>query len=129
MGGSAHPAALMGRSEDSVQESVLSFHCVGSVDGTRAISLAASPFYPLSHLTSPRTNELSSALLPSPPPPSSSLPSFLFLLFFFFLFSFFFQRGFFFYVIEPWLSWIRFIDEAGLELTEIHLPLPPKCWD
>lgn len=53
MGGSAHPAALMGRSEDSVQESVLSFHCVGSVDGTRAISLAASPFYPLSHLTSP----------------------------------------------------------------------------
>jgi hypothetical protein len=22
-----------------------------------------------------------------------------------------------------------FIDQAGLELTEIHLPLPPECWD
>ena len=22
-----------------------------------------------------------------------------------------------------------FIDQAGLELTEIYLPLPPKCWD
>jgi hypothetical protein len=22
-----------------------------------------------------------------------------------------------------------FVDQAGLELTEIHLHLPPKCWD
>ena len=22
-----------------------------------------------------------------------------------------------------------FVDQAGLELTEIRLPLPPKCWD
>ena len=21
------------------------------------------------------------------------------------------------------------VDQAGLELTEIHLPLPPECWD
>ena len=21
------------------------------------------------------------------------------------------------------------VDQAGLELTEIHEPLPPKCWD
>ena len=24
---------------------------------------------------------------------------------------------------------IAFVDQAGLELTEIHLPLPPECWD
>ena len=24
---------------------------------------------------------------------------------------------------------MRFIDQAGLKLTEIHLRLPPKCWD
>jgi hypothetical protein len=23
----------------------------------------------------------------------------------------------------------HFVDQAGLELTEIHLPLPPECWD
>ncbi|CAO2589176.1 hypothetical protein LEMLEM_LOCUS5296 [Lemmus lemmus] len=23
----------------------------------------------------------------------------------------------------------HFIDQTGLELTEIHLPLPPKFWD
>ena len=22
-----------------------------------------------------------------------------------------------------------FVDQAGLELTEKHLPFPPKCWD
>jgi hypothetical protein len=21
------------------------------------------------------------------------------------------------------------VDQAGLKITEIHLPLPPKCWD
>jgi hypothetical protein len=24
---------------------------------------------------------------------------------------------------------IHFVDQTGLELTEIHLPLPHKCWD
>ena len=23
---------------------------------------------------------------------------------------------------------LALVDQAGLELTEIHLPLPPKCW-
>jgi hypothetical protein len=23
----------------------------------------------------------------------------------------------------------RFVDQAGLELTVISLPLPPECWD
>ena len=27
-------------------------------------------------------------------------------------------------ILEPAL-----VDQAELELTEIHLPLPPKCWD
>lgn len=22
-----------------------------------------------------------------------------------------------------------YVDDAGLELTELHLPGPPKCWD
>ena len=28
-------------------------------------------------------------------------------------------------------SWpgAHYVDQAGLELTEIHLPLPPECWD
>jgi hypothetical protein len=32
-------------------------------------------------------------------------------------------------VTEPWLSWTGFVDQAGFELTEIHLLLPPKYWD
>ena len=24
---------------------------------------------------------------------------------------------------------LALVDQAGLELTEIHLPLPPECWD
>ena len=24
---------------------------------------------------------------------------------------------------------LGFVDQAGLELTDIHLPRPPKCWD
>jgi hypothetical protein len=23
----------------------------------------------------------------------------------------------------------NFVDQTGLELIEIHLPLPPECWD
>jgi hypothetical protein len=30
---------------------------------------------------------------------------------------------------QPWLSSTCFEDQAGLELTEIALPQPPKCWD
>ena len=24
---------------------------------------------------------------------------------------------------------LALVDQASLKLTEIHLPLPPKCWD
>ena len=42
-----------------------------------------------------------------------------------FLFVFCFSRHGFFVVLEPILE-LALIDQAGLELTEIHLPLPPK---
>ena len=28
-----------------------------------------------------------------------------------------------------WLSWNSLLDQAGLQLTEIPLPLPPECCD
>jgi hypothetical protein len=28
-----------------------------------------------------------------------------------------------------WLSGTRFVEHGGLELREIHLPLPTECWD
>jgi hypothetical protein len=31
-------------------------------------------------------------------------------------------------LLEPYLPW-SFLVQAGLELTEICLPLPPKSWD
>lgn len=31
------------------------------------------------------------------------------------------------YFFKPWLVWDSIVDQAGLELTEIHLPLPLKC--
>ncbi|KAM7339825.1 hypothetical protein ACRRTK_000440 [Alexandromys fortis] len=49
-----------------------------------------------------------------------------------FLNSFFFFFGFsrqgFSVVLEPVLE-LALVDQAGLELTEICLPLPPECWD
>ncbi|KAL6045915.1 hypothetical protein STEG23_018413, partial [Scotinomys teguina] len=30
---------------------------------------------------------------------------------------------------SPGCPGTRFVDQAGLELTEIYLSLPPKCWD
>ena len=30
--------------------------------------------------------------------------------------------------LEPVLE-LALVDQAGLELTEIYLSLPPKCWD
>ncbi|CAO2599084.1 hypothetical protein LEMLEM_LOCUS9700, partial [Lemmus lemmus] len=30
--------------------------------------------------------------------------------------------------LEPVLE-LALVDQAGLELTEIRLPLPPECWD
>jgi hypothetical protein len=30
---------------------------------------------------------------------------------------------------KPWLSWTHSVDQTGLELTEICLPLPLECWD
>ena len=42
-----------------------------------------------------------------------------------------------FFVFEIWVLCVALVsvlelalvDQAGLELIEIHLPLPPKCWD
>ena len=41
---------------------------------------------------------------------------------------FFLSRQGFSVALEPVLK-LALVEEAGLELTEIHLPLPPKCWD
>ena len=30
--------------------------------------------------------------------------------------------------LEPVLE-LALVDQTGLKLTEIHLPLPPECWD
>ena len=30
---------------------------------------------------------------------------------------------------SPGYSGTHIVDQAGLELIEIHLPLPPDCWD
>ena len=58
--------------------------------------------------------------------------SFSFFLFFFlsFFLSFFlfFETGFLCVALEPVLE-LAIVDQAGLELREIHLPLPPECWD
>ena len=32
------------------------------------------------------------------------------------------------FATQPVLK-LALVDQAGLELTEIRLPLPPKCWD
>ena len=39
----------------------------------------------------------------------------------------FLSQGFF-VALEPLLK-LTLIDQADLELTEIHLPLPPEYWD
>lgn len=39
-----------------------------------------------------------------------------------FFFFHFCRQGF---LVQPWLSWIPFVEPAGLELTAIHLPLHP----
>ena len=39
-----------------------------------------------------------------------------------------FTRQGFSVALEPVLEQ-AIVDQAGLELTEIHLPLPPECWD
>ena len=41
---------------------------------------------------------------------------------------FFFLRQGFSVALEPFLE-LALVDQAGLELIEIHLPLPPECWD
>ena len=45
-----------------------------------------------------------------------------------FCFVFFFSRQGFSVALEPVLE-LALVDQAGLELTKIHLPLPPECWD
>ncbi|ERE85181.1 Hyccin containing protein, partial [Cricetulus griseus] len=32
-------------------------------------------------------------------------------------------------LVSLYNSGTRSVDQAGLELLKIHLPLPPKCWD
>ena len=44
-----------------------------------------------------------------------------------FFFLDFLRQGFF-VVLEPVLE-LALVDQSGLELTEICLPLPPECWD
>ena len=46
---------------------------------------------------------------------------------FYFLFFGFLRQGFS-VALGPTLE-LAVIDQAGLELTEIHLPLLPECWD
>ena len=33
------------------------------------------------------------------------------------------------YLCNPGYPGTHSVDQAGLELTDIHLPLPPECWD
>ena len=44
----------------------------------------------------------------------------------FYLFVCLFERAFL--CLEAVLE-LALVDQAGLELTEIQLPLPPECWD
>ena len=45
------------------------------------------------------------------------------------LFLDFLKQGFsVFFFLVPVLE-LALVDQAGLELTEIHLLLPPECWD
>ena len=40
----------------------------------------------------------------------------------------FISQNFIYVALEPVLE-LALVDQACLELTEIHLSLPPKCWD
>ena len=53
--------------------------------------------------------------------------SFFFILFYFILFFGFLRQGLS-VVLEPVLE-LALVDQAGLELTEIQLPLSHECWD
>ena len=44
------------------------------------------------------------------------------------LYFLFFETGFLCVALEPVLE-LGLVDQADLELTEILLPLPLKCWD
>ena len=47
---------------------------------------------------------------------------------FYFVCLFYFETGFL-CITDPWMSRTHFIDQAGLDLIEIHPPLPPECCD
>ena len=51
-----------------------------------------------------------------------------FFFYFFNFFIFYFSSQGFSVALEPVLE-LALVDQAGLELTKIHLPLPPECWD
>ena len=61
---------------------------------------------------------------------SSSLCVWLFVCLFACLLACFSETGFLFPLCNSsGCPGSQFVGQAGLELTEIHLPLPPKCWD
>jgi hypothetical protein len=73
-------------------------------------------------LTSEPTQEWEVCELSVPTPNVTTLKK-SFSAFYFFFCLFVFVRQVF------SVSWTHFVDQAGLELRDIHLPLPPKCWD
>lgn len=49
-----HVTVYVRRSEDNLEELVLSFHYMGSGDQTQVIRLGGKPLYPLSRFAGPR---------------------------------------------------------------------------
>ena len=44
-----------------------------------------------------------------------------------FLITFFLRQGFSVDLVP--VPELALVDQAGIELTEVRLPLPPECWD
>ena len=49
-------------------------------------------------------------------------------LYYYYYYYFGFSRQGFSVALEPVLELVL-VDQAGIEFTEIRLPLPPECWD
>ena len=93
------------------------YPCVGAVGGAQVLMHCVT-----------------STSLTEPPPQPGILDFFCLFVFVFILFCFvvLFLETEFSFSVYPWMSWnliLKVQDQAGLELTEIHLPLPPDCWD
>ena len=76
------------------------------------------------NLTTGTLQDYSLAMNHQPQPDGPKLCSWLFL----FCFVLFFETGFLRVTALAVLE-LALVDQAGLRLTEICLPLPPKCWD